>query len=138
MPDDRVTEEELARLEGLLPPDTMFEVIEHSGRGQGFGVQATRMIEGQAFRWWFAPLRPQKVANAIATALNALPRLIAEVRRLREELEHGDYWQKRATEALESHETCPICFAGADEDHKDWCDWGKAEREVERLKGGGK
>jgi hypothetical protein len=64
----------------------------------------------------------------------------AEIKRLRAEIADGDYWQVRATQAIQNG-TCPICFATDEAGHKQGCLWGedadkaeRAEAESERLR----
>lgn len=55
-----------------------------------------------------------------------------EIERLMEEITDGDYWRKRATQAIENG-TCPICFSGDEGGHKDGCLWGEAEDRADQL-----
>lgn len=59
-------------------------------------------------------------------------RLLDEIERLQEELRHGDFWQRRARQALEDG-TCPLCFATDEAGHTETCPWGSEERNSERL-----
>ena len=55
-----------------------------------------------------------------------------EIERLREEITDGDYWHKRATQALEVG-TCPLCFSVDESGHEANCPWGDAEDRAERF-----
>lgn len=55
-----------------------------------------------------------------------------EIERLRAEIRDGDYWQQRASAALENG-TCPICFATDEAGHTATCPWGEDERDSDRL-----
>lgn len=46
--------------------------------------------------------------------------LQSKIQQQQEEIEHGDYWMKRATEYLESG-SCPICFCTDEAGHKHDC-----------------
>ena len=56
----------------------------------------------------------------------------SEIERLREEITDGDYWHKRATQALEVG-TCPLCFSVDESGHEANCPWGDAEDRAERF-----
>jgi len=72
--------------------------------------------------------------------LNEIDRLTAELTEARRqatlsetEIRQGDYWQLRATEALE-YGRCPVCFATDEVGHTKGCPWGQAELTNERLR----
>jgi hypothetical protein len=60
--------------------------------------------------------------------------MLSEIDRLRSEINDGDYWMERS-KLFQENGGCPVCFAKDEAGHTDDCEWGKAEAEVERLRG---
>ena len=80
----------------------------------------------ESLTWWGATTLTKEAAD--------------EIVRLRAEIADGDYWQVRATQAIEVG-MCPICFETDEAGHKPGCPWGedearaeRAEAEIERLR----
>lgn len=72
----------------------------------------------------------RKVTLFVQTTL--MSELLQVTNELLYELEDGDYWQQRATNALENG-TCPICFGGDEGGHEEGCEWGDAETRADGL-----
>jgi hypothetical protein len=72
----------------------------------------------------------RKVTLLAQTTL--MSELLPITKELLDELEDGDYWRQRATEALENG-TCPVCFGGDEGGHEEGCEWGDAETRADGL-----